>query len=232
MPNKLTRTITRDMRMILRQARIPHGIITRNLHNMRALGIKVVAYVFREGALLVAPFFFPEGAARVPGFGGAFLPGGEHFEGVREGLCDYEPRVELQAAFAVFAGVGVAVEDLARVEGHGDGGLGRDAPAVEEPFEGDFEVLDGCVCVDEDDEFVRVQEVEEGVGFYPRVVHSLHFMGVEKAVVVSMDLCCLLSANCTCVLCSKLSILTVEKVVHETRTNHAHIFLCTHSCPV
>jgi hypothetical protein len=42
-----------------------------------------------------------------------------------------------------------------------------DVPAVEEPFEGEAEVADGGVGVEEDDEFVVGEEVCDGVNFGP-----------------------------------------------------------------
>jgi hypothetical protein len=52
------------------------------------------------------------------------------------------------------------------------GSFWGDAPAVEHPFERDFEVLDCGVGVDEDDELVSGEEGEEDVGFYPGIVEA------------------------------------------------------------
>jgi hypothetical protein len=89
------------------------------------------------------------------------------------------------------AGVLLVVVDAdhADVEGHGDGGVGGNAPAVEEPFEGEFEVLDCGVGVDEDDELVRFEEFEEDVWLDPCVVEAFHVVGLEELVVVVVDLC-------------------------------------------
>ena len=68
-------------------------------------------------------------------------------------------------------------------------GLIRDVP-VEQPFQGHFEVLKCSVCVDEDDEAVRVEERVENMRFHPSIVQTLHFVSVEESVVVAVDLCC------------------------------------------
>lgn len=187
MANKLAGAIIRDPRAIT-QAREAHGVVAGDFNDVGAVGVEVVADVKGEGALFVGPFFFPAAAAWVAGFGGAVFPGFEEFEGVGEGLGDDDARVLFHAAVLVFADVVVSAHHLAHVDGHCNRGGGGDAPAVEHPFKGDFEVLDGGVGIDEDDEFVRVEEFEEDVGFDPGVVEAFHFAGLEEFVVVAMDL--------------------------------------------
>lgn len=187
--DKLTRAFTRDPRMV-GDARVAHGIVAGNLNNVCAVGVEVVADVFGKGLLLVRPLVCPLLAFRVPIAGGAFFPSLEHVKGVGQRLGDYDARVESEFAAAVFGSVLVAIENLARVERHGNARVGCDAPAVEQPFDGEFKVLDRGVGVDEDDKLVRLEKRVQHVWFYPCVVHTLHVGGVDEAVVVAVDLRC------------------------------------------
>lgn len=175
---------------VLVDARVAHGVVARDLDDFVAAGVVVPADVLGEGFLLVAPVLLPVAAPGVLLLVGAFLPCFQHFEGVGQGLRDHDAGVEDELALAVVGGVFVAVEDLARVERHGDGCLGLDAPAVEQPFDGQFEVLDGGVGVDEDDEAVVLEKLGEDVRLDPGVVVAIGFHGarVEELVVVTVDL--------------------------------------------
>lgn len=157
MSEKQARAFTQDMRMLVYPG-VPHCVVAGDFHNLGAGGVVVPPDVLGEGFLLVRPVLLPLAATRVLFFERAFFPSGEHFERIGERLRDYDARVEGEFAFAVVGGVFVAVEDLPCVERHRDGGRGRDAPAVEEPFDGELEVLDCGVGVDEDDELVGFEE--------------------------------------------------------------------------
>ena len=177
---------------VLVNARVAHGIIAGDLDDLVAAGVVVPADVLGEGLLLVAPVLLPVAAARVLLLVGAFLPRLEHLECVGQRLRDDNAGVEDEFALAVVGGVFVAVENLSCVEWHGDGGLWFDAPAVEEPFDRELEVLDGRVGVNEDDELVGFEELGENVRLHPGVVVAVGFHGacVEELVVVAVDLSC------------------------------------------
>lgn len=49
-------------------------------------------------------------------------------------------------------------------------------------------MLDGRVCVDEDDELVRFKEFEKDVWFHPGVMQAFQLVSLEEAVVVAVDL--------------------------------------------
>jgi len=108
-----------------------------------------------------------------------------------KGLCDYHSCVEGELPVAIFGCVFVAVEYLPRVKRHRNTSSWCNTPAIEEPFDRYFEMLDCCVGVDEDDESVALEELVENVWFYPCVVHSLsHVVCVDELVVIAMYLCC------------------------------------------
>ena len=177
---------------VLVDARVAHGVVAGDLDDLVAAGVVVPADVLGEGFLLVAPVLLPVAAPRVLLLVRAFLPRLEHLECVGQRLRDDDARVEDEFALAVVGGVLVAVEDLSCVEWHGDGGLGFNAPAVEEPFDGELEVLNSRVGVNEDDEFVGLEQLGEDVRLHPGVVVAigLHGACVEELVVVAVDLSC------------------------------------------
>lgn len=228
MPYKLSCAITLHPLQI-HQPRIPYCIITRDLHDVVPRRVEIVPNIFGEGALFMRPRLVPRAAAGISDFAGTLGPGFKHGEGVGQGLGDDEAGVLCEFSFGILRGVFVPVVGEADVEGHCDGGLGRHAPAVEEPFDGYFEVLDCGVAVDEDDEAVGVEELKDGVRLDPCSVETFHFVCVEEAVVVAVYLGWW-SSGIFC--CSSMRIRTVKVVVHETRTDHTIVSLLTHSFPV
>ncbi|OSS52115.1 hypothetical protein B5807_03675 [Epicoccum nigrum] len=200
---------------VLVDAWVAHGIIAGDLDDLVAAGVVVPADVLGEGLLLVAPVLLPVAAPRVLLLVGAFLPRLKHLKCVGQRLRNDDAGVEDEFALAVVGGVFVAVEDLSCVEWHGDGGLGFDAPAVEQPFDGELEVLDGCVGVNEDDEFIGFEELGEDVGLHPGVVVAigLHGARVEELVIVAVDL-------------------SLEEMVHKRCGDHAAVFLGVHGVPI
>lgn len=179
MPNKLARTIIRNPAQIPQPGKA-HRLLTRNLDNIRAIRIKVVANIQRKCPLLMAPLVSPPPTTFIPLLRRTLGPRLEHLERIRQILRDDDAGILFHVSFVVDADVVVAAEDLAHVEGHGDGGVGADGPPVEHPFEGHFEVREGGVGVDEDDELVVREEGGEDVGFYPGGVHVFAEGGVEE----------------------------------------------------
>lgn len=81
-----------------------------------------------------------------------------------------------------------SVNDLLRVDGHRDGGVCGDVPAVEEELQGHLEMLDDSVGVEEDDELVVAEHLSEYVRLDPGVPVAFDLLRVEELVVVAVDL--------------------------------------------
>ncbi len=108
--------------------------------------------------------------------------------GVGQVLQHHNARVEDVLALAVDADVVAVGRDLLGVDGQGDGGGGRHVPAVEQELEGQLEVLEDGVGVEEDDELVAAQQLGQHVRLGPRAVVVLDLPRVEELVVVAVDL--------------------------------------------
>lgn len=148
-----------------------------------------------------------------------------------KGLRNNNASVEGELPAAIFGRVFVAVERLSCIKGHGDAGFRCDTPAIEEPFDRDFEVAYRCVGVNKDDKLVLLKEGVENVRLHPCVVHSLHVVRVDEAVVVAVYLRCTMSVLQRRRENRKL-VRTVKEVVHKGRADHTTIALRLHRLPV
>ena len=155
MSDELARAVAQNPRVI-RKTRVSCSVVAWNLDDVGATRIEVIANVFRERFLFMAPRLFPGPTAGIPLFIRALFPGGEHFKRVRQRLRDHHACIELKFSLTIFACMQIAVQILSCIEWHSDGGLWGDAPPVEQPFEGKIEMLYGGISVNEDDKAVRV----------------------------------------------------------------------------
>lgn len=106
-------------------------------------------------------------------------------------MHDYEAGVEDLYAFAVDGfDVGGGGAELGYVPRHRDGGVARDAPPVEEPFEGELGVGYADVGIHGDNvrEGVVSEEGEEGGGEDPGWVVAFGGVGAVEVVGVVVDL--------------------------------------------
>ncbi len=155
MPDEETFTLAQNMRVVV-DTWVSHSVIAWDFDNVVPCWVVVPANILRECFLLVRPVLLPGTAAGVLLLVGALLPCRHHLKGVGQCLRDNNAGIKGEFAFAVVRSVLVAIENLARVERHGDRGLRCDAPAIEEPFDGQLQVLNCGVGVDKDDESVGV----------------------------------------------------------------------------
>jgi hypothetical protein len=191
----------------------------------------------------VTPTLFPVVASFVSLSLGARLPCAHHVECERQTLCNYKSSIQCNFSLAIAARVPVVVQDLLRVDRHRNRCVVTDTPAVKEPFERDFEMLNRSVGIDKYNEFVMVEELVDYEGFDPRVMETfwLQRLGFEEPVVITVNLRCAVLARLY--ECVKLRVvaqwqwhahtqLTIEKMVHERRREHAVVLSTSRCLPI
>lgn len=98
--------------------------------------------------------------------GWTFVPGAENSLCAFTALNDHEAGVGEGAIEAVVVRSGRS----SWIERHGNRDFLIDLPVVEEPFDGKVHLVERCICVEEDDELVVVENVGYGTRFDPGVM--------------------------------------------------------------
>lgn len=146
----------------------------------------VVADVLAERALLVELGLLPLAAVGVARVVRALVPGLQDGHDLLVVLDDHEACVGVCAVEAV----AVELRLLGRpgVLGHDEGVVRLDVPVVHHPLHGQLHEAEGRVGVEEDDEFVVLDQIRERRRLDPGGVAVLEFGRVHEFVVVAVDL--------------------------------------------
>jgi hypothetical protein len=145
------------------------------------LVVVVVPHVVRHSRLLVRPVIRPLGAVGVARARRAVLPALEHVRRLLAALADEEARVPHDLA------PGVAVVRDPGVLGGGEHDVLVDVPEAHEPLEGQADVLEDGVGVEEDDDVVRLEGLAHDGHLDPCAVSIFVLRGADEAVVVAVD---------------------------------------------